>query len=485
VYEKFFAPLFYKKAGRRRQHKSRSKNVRKITFSEPVLDILIFSAYIIFIMKRNIYKELLDWKQSELRKPLVLRGARQVGKTYILKEFARNEYKNYIHLDFEDDPALDKIFARRFDKEKIINSLSIYGGGIKISPGSTLLIFDEVQASQNALNSLKYFRENANEYHIVSAGSLLGIKLAGKKSFPVGQVTFFDLYPLTFLEYLDALDKTPLRQLIEEAGKDFESFPEPFHVELIELLKYYYFTGGMPEAVATYCKTGSFDNTRKIQKDIIDAYLLDFAKHADKSEVMKITAIWQSIPVHLSKENKKFIFSVVRQGARGREYEEALQWLVDAGLIYKSYNISAPRLPLKAYIGANIFKVFLLDIGLLGAMANLSPGSLIDGNSIFTHFYGALVENYAAQQLQAKFSDTLFYWTSPGKAEVDFIFSFNERVYPLEAKAGFNPQSKSLRVYREKYKPEVISRVNLLNLEKSGNMCNYPLYAISLFPLPF
>jgi predicted AAA+ superfamily ATPase len=457
--------------------------VGKFTFSERVLDFSIFSVYIIFTMKRDIYKKLLAWKQSELRKPLVLRGARQVGKTYILKEFAKNEYDNYIYLNFEDDPALDSIFAQRFDKEKIISSLSIYGEGVKILPGSTLIIFDEIQASNNALNSLKYFNENANEYHIVSAGSLLGIKLSGKKSFPVGQVYFLDLYPLSFLEFLDALGKTALRGLIEESGKDFVPFPEPFHIELMGLLKYYYFSGGMPAAVFTYCKTGSFDDTRKIQEDIIDAYLLDFAKHAEKSEVMKITTIWQSIPIHLSRENKKFIFSALRKSARARDYEEALQWLFDAGLIYKSYNISMPGIPLISYAITNFFKVFLLDVGLLGAMSNLSPGSIIKGNSIFTHFHGALVENYVVQQLWDKLPGGVFYWTSSGKAEVDFVFSVDDRIYPLEAKAGVNPQSKSLKVYNEKYKPGVLSRTSLLNLKKDGNICNYPLYAISLFPI--
>jgi predicted AAA+ superfamily ATPase len=432
-------------------------------------------------MKRDIYKKLLEWKQSKRRKPLVLRGARQVGKTYILKEFAKNEYDNYVYLDFEDDPTLDAYFAHRFDKEKIINTLSVYGG-VKVSPGSTLLIFDEIQASNRALNALKYFHDYANEYHIAAAGSLLGIKLGGESSFPVGKVTFQDLYPLSFLEFLDVMGKNTLRGLIEESS-DFEPFPEPFHIELIELLKYYYFTGGMPEAVAVYCETKDFDDTRKVQKDILDTYMLDFAKHADKNEVMKISAVWRSIPVHLSKENKKIVFSAIRKSGRGRDYEIALQWLLDAGLIYKSYNISTPKIPLDAYANTNIFKVFLLDVGLLGAMSRLSADTLINGNAIFTHFYGALVENYVTQQLQCKFPGDLYYWTSPGKAEVDFVFSFNDNIYPLEAKAGFYPQSKSMKVYNEKYKPNILSRTSLLNLKKNGNSCNYPLYAISLFPL--
>lgn len=433
-------------------------------------------------MKRDIYQQLLAWKRSELRKPLVLRGARQVGKTYILKEFAKNEYESHIYLNFEEDASLDAFFESRFDKEKVLNTLSIYSG-VKASPGSTLIIFDEIQASNNALNALKYFNEYANEYHIVSAGSLLGIKLAGKRSFPVGKVSFLDLYPMSFLEFLDALDKTALRQLIEEADQGFSPFPEPFHLELTELLKYYYFIGGMPEVVFTYCKNKTFDDTRKIQRDILDAYLLDFAKHADKYEIMKISTIWQSIPVHLSKENKKFVFSAIRKSARARDYENALQWLLDAGLIYKSFNITTPKLPLISYANANIFKIFLLDVGLLGAMSNLSPSSLIAGSTIFTHFHGALVENYVAQQMQSKFPGNLFYWTSAGKAEVDFVVSVNERIYPLEAKAGVNPKSKSLKIYNEKYSPEVLSRATLLNLRKDGSVCNYPLYAISCFPL--
>lgn len=433
-------------------------------------------------MKRDIYKKLLDWKQSERRKPLVLRGARQVGKTYILKEFGKGEYENCVYLNFEDDPTLDAIFAPRFDLQRIIRSLSAYGE-VKISPGSTLLIFDEIQASPNALQALKSFRENANEYHVAAAGSLLGIKLKGQKSFPVGQVNFLDLYPLSFLEFLDALQKSVLRNLIEENQQDFHPFPEPFHVELLELLKNYSLTGGMPEAISTYVQTASFQVTRQVQQEIIDSYLLDFSKHAEKSDVMKISEIWRSIPTHLSKENKKFIFSAVRKSARARDYERALQWLLDAGIIYKSYHISKPGLPLHAYSNSTIFKVFLLDVGLLGTMVNLSPGLILEGSAIFSHFHGALVENYVAQQLKAKSREDLYYWTSAGKAEVDFVFALNDGVCPLEAKAGLNLKSKSLKVYNEKYKPVFLFRTSLQNLQKTGNICNYPLYAISLFPI--
>lgn len=435
------------------------------------------------MLKRDIYEELLKWKQSKRRKPLVLRGARQVGKTYILREFAEKEYENYVQLNFEDDAVLDTVFAQRFDKEKLVKYLSVYGG-VKVQPDSTLLIFDEVQVSRNALNALKYFRENANEYHIAAAGSLLGIKLRGEegKSFPVGQVNLLDLYPMTFLEFLDAVGKPMLRELIRDC-KHFTPFPEPFHIELMDLLKQYYFIGGMPEAVSVYREIGTFDDVRKVHEEIIETYLLDFSKHAETSEVIKISLIWKSIPAHLGKENKKFIFSAVQKSARTREYESALQWLADAGLIYKSYNISTPKSPLSSYASSNIFKVYLLDVGLLGAMSNISPESLLRGNEIFSEFHGSMVENYVAQQLVSRYKEKLFYWTSPGKAEVDFVFPVGESIYPLEVKAGVNLKSKSLKVYNEKYNPGILSRASLLNLKKDKKACNYPLYAISLFPL--
>jgi predicted AAA+ superfamily ATPase len=279
------------------------------------------------------------------------------------------------------------------------------------------------------------------------------------------------------------MQKSALRTIIEENQPDFTPFPEPFHVELLELLKSYYLTGGMPEAVSTYFQTASIQSTRQVQQEIIDSYLLDFSKHVEKADIMKISEIWRSIPTHLSKENKKFIFSAVRKSARARDYDRALQWLLDAGLIYKAYQISTPKLPLSAYSNSNIFKVFLLDVGLLGAMANLSPGLILKGNAIFSHFQGALVENYVAQQLKPKSREDLYYWTSAGKAEVDFVFTVNDGVCPLEAKAGINLKSKSLKVYNEKYKPGLLCRTNLQNLQRTGNFCNYPLYALSLFPV--
>ncbi len=435
------------------------------------------------MLNRDVYRELLEWKESRWRKPLVLRGARQAGKTFILRSFGQREYENFVYLNFEDDPELDDVFAQRFNIGNLVRYLSIYGG-VKVNPGSTLLIFDEVQASGNALNALKFFKEFANQYHVCAAGSLLGIKLkGGGKSFPVGQVNLVDIYPMTFMEFLEATNQSMLRELLE-SSTGFTAIPETFHVDLTEILKQYYFVGGMPEAVFLFRESGSFDEVRRVQEEIIQTYLLDFSKHAPPAEMMKISLIWKSIPAQLGRENKKFIFSAVRGSARAREYETALQWLVDAGLIYQSFNISVPRLPLSSYANSNIFKVFLLDVGLLGAMSGVIPDMVIKGNRIFTEFQGALVENYVAQQLAGKFKEELFYWTSQGKAEVDFIFSHSGKIYPLEAKSGLNLKSKSLKVYHEKFSPPVLSRSSLRNLKKDGITCNYPLYAVSLFPLP-
>lgn len=435
------------------------------------------------MIKRDIYAKLLDWKGSKTRKPLILRGARQVGKTYILKEFAKNEYNNFVYLNFEDDDTLDSVFMGRLDINRLVKYLSAYSD-TDVKPGTTLIILDEIQVSDNALNSLKYFNENANEYHIVAAGSLLGLKFGKKrkKSFPVGKVNLLYLYPLTYLEFIEAMGKPKLRAIIEES-KEFIPYPEPIHFEFIELLKQYYYVGGMPEAVSVFIKELSFNMVRKVQDEIIETYLLDFSKHAEGFEITRINLIWQSIPAQLGRENKKFKFSIVKKSARSRDYENAMQWLVDAGLVYKSFNISSPKQPLSSYSKANIFKIFLLDIGLLGALSDLGSDSIIRGSQIFTEFHGALVENYVAQQLVGLFKNKLFYWTSPGKSEVDFLFQKNNKIYPLEAKAGINLKSQSLKVFSQKYQAPVLSRTSLKNFKKDTSFCNYPLYAISLFPL--
>ncbi len=431
-------------------------------------------------MQRDIYQKLLEWKSSPRRKPLLLKGARQVGKTYILKKFGEQQYSYMAYLNFEEELLLDDFFKHNLTPEKIIKNISLY---IKhdIKPERDLIIFDEIQASNNALNSLKYFNEKANEYHIVAAGSLLGIKLSKPKSFPVGKVNFLNMYPLTFLEFLDANNQSELRELIENTSR-FIPYPELFHQELINLLRTYYYIGGMPEAVQYFSETNDFFKIREIQKEITNSYLLDFAKHAPAQDIPKLSLIWESIPAQLGKENKKFTFTALKKTARAREYENALKWLEDTGLILRVSLAKTGKIPLNAYSDQTIFKIYLLDVGLLGALAKIAPDILTHGDQLFTEFKGAFVENYVAQQLKSHTQTELYYWKSAGSAEIDFICEYGNNIFPLESKAGINPRSKSLLFYDQKYNPKLLSRTTLLNLKHDGKICNYPLYAISLFP---
>ena len=432
-------------------------------------------------MKRDIYKLLDGWKQSERRKPLVLNGARQVGKTYALKHFGRASYEKTAYLNFEKDEKLGQYFEETLDPKQLIKILSIHTE-IEIEPDNTLLIFDEIQNCPTALNSLKYFCEEADAYHVVAAGSLLGVKTAGEKGFPVGKVNFLDLYPLTFFEFLSALGQEQTRRFLEEY-ETFEPLPNPIHEKLLQLLKLYLFIGGMPEAVAEYAKTEKINSVREIQLEILQAYEKDFSKHAPSNEIMQITTVWNQIHRQLAKENKKFMFSAIRKSARGRDYEEAIQWLADAGLIHKSYLVEAPKFPLSAYADTNTFKIFLEDVGLLGAQSNLSPQIMIDGDRLFTEFKGALTENYVAQELIASKRRKPYYWASEGIAEIDFLIEEDHEIYPLEVKAGASQKKKSLLVYHQKYAPSKLIRATSMNLKHDGNIYNYPLYLISRCPL--
>lgn len=434
-------------------------------------------------MEREFYNKLVSWKKSLFRKPLVLRGARQVGKTYLLKHFAEREYEEYIYINFDEEPHFASIFEQNLDPDRILKELGIYFKKT-ILPGSTLIIFDEIQECPNALGSLKYFCEKRNEYHIATAGSLLGVKLT--KGFPVGKVNFLDLAPLSFFEFLHAVNEKGLVKMLQEM-KQPQAISELFHTKLTSLLKYYFIVGGMPEAVETYLKTDDIHHVRTIQKEILDAYTLDFAKHAPKEEVIKIMAVWDSIPNQLAKVNKKFIFSAIRQSARAREYETSIQWLKNAGLILKSNCITVPKLPLDSYSDKQAFKIFMLDVGLLGAMSKLDPRVVLEGEELFEEFKGSLTENFVACELHDKHFDELYYWASEGIAEVDFIVSSEQKIFPLEVKAGFSKKKKSLLVYGEKFSkednpPPALSRASLRNFAHDGNIINYPLYAISLFP---
>jgi predicted AAA+ superfamily ATPase len=434
-------------------------------------------------MERKFYQKLLKWKESDLRKPLVLRGARQVGKTYILMDFAKREYADYVYLNFDENPHFASFFAENLDPDRIIKELNIYFKKT-IRPGSTLIILDEIQECPQALACLKYFCEKKNEYHLTTAGSLLGVKLT--KGFPVGKVNFLDLAPMNFFEFLLAIGEKELVSMLEEMRQP-KAISEIFHNKLVTFLKYYFIIGGMPESVATYLKTQNFEQVRDVQKEILDAYILDFTKHAPKEEVMKIMAVWGSIPNHLAKENKKFIFSAIRKSARAREFETSIQWLKEAGLVVKANRISTSKLPLNAYSDKQAFKVFLLDVGLLGTMSKLDPRIVLEENRLFQEFKGSLTENFVAIELHDKHFDELYYWISEGKAEVDFVISTEQHIFPLEVKAGFSKKKKSLLVYDEKLSKEenaplVLSRASLRNFAFDGKIINYPLYGICLFP---
>lgn len=426
-------------------------------------------------MKRKIMESLSAWKRQSKRKPLVLMGARQVGKTFVLKKFGEAEYVNTVYLNFEDNPRLGKLFDAGLDPKMILKALTIEMN-VEILEGKTLLIFDEVQECPNALNSLKYFCEMAPNQHIVAAGSLLGVKLAHMKGFPVGKVQFLTLYPLSFLEFLEALNEVRLKQFIDEL-ETIEPLPPNLHEKLVMHFKEYLFVGGLPEAVAEYIASQNVSKVREIQTAILNAYSLDFAKHAPKEHIMKINQVWNAIPNQLARENKKFIYSAIREGSRAKEFEVALQWLVEAGLIYKVQLISTPKIPLSAYANMNAFKIYLVDVGLLGAMAHLSAKTLLQENELFQEFRGALTENYVAQELVHS-QYLLFYWTSEGKAEIDFILQHDDQIYPLEVKSGNSSKKKSLKVYEETYHPQILVRCSPMNLKKDGNILNCPLYLI-------
>ena len=428
-------------------------------------------------MRRDAYDRLLTWKRAPGRKPLVMRGARQTGKTYLLQAFGREEYAATHYFNFERTPDLAGFFERDLDPARIVRDLSIFADE-RILPARSLIIFDEIQACNAALNALKYFAEDAGQYHVAAAGSLLGVTLSTPRSFPVGKVDFVDLHPMTFPEFLDALGEGRYRGVVEDHAEPVP-FPEPFHRALIDLLRAYYFVGGMPEVVAHYAADRDVAAVRAVQQAIVDAYVLDFAKHATAQQVARIIAIWESLPRHLSRENKKFIFSAIHKSARARDYEDALVWLERAGLIHRAFAVETARLPVRGHADRRSFKVYALDVGLLGALANTAPQLMAHRDRLFAEYRGALVENYVAQQLIASSAGELHYWrSSGGKAEVDFLLERDGEILPLEVKAGVNPKSKSLRSFDARFAPPLLVRSTLLNLKRDGRVLNVPLYAV-------
>lgn len=431
-------------------------------------------------MKRDAYQDLLAWKKSARRKPLLLKGARQTGKTYLLKEFGRREYEGVCYFNFEEEPGLKELFGASLNPQKLLLNLSLF---LKkdIRPGRDLIVFDEIQASNEALNALKYFAEDANDYHVAAAGSLLGVKLSTQKSFPVGKVNFIHLHPMTFLEFLDAMGESRYRGLLQQLAAP-EPLAAPFHDELVSLLKRYCVTGGMPEVIDGCGRSTNLFEARGVQKEILSSYVLDFAKHAPSSDIPKLGLVWNSIPAQLARENRKFMFSAVRPGARAREYENALMWLEDAGLIHRAFPVAAPRMPLSSYADRDAFKVYAVDVGLLGAMSGLPPGVLVEGNRLFTEFKGALTENYVAQQLISCSESELFYWTSQARAEVDFVCQVDDIICPIEVKGGGNTRARSLAAYASRYRPAWMASATLQNFSRSGSRINVPLYAVGILP---
>ncbi len=418
-------------------------------------------------------KQLEAWKDSPRRKPLIIEGARQVGKTWLVKEFASTHYKNLVYINFEEQIFMRGLFETDFDTERILTAIKA-ATHEEIIPGETLIFLDEIQDAENGLTSLKYFCENAPEQHIIVAGSLLGIELHRNSSFPVGKVRFMTLRPMSFLEFLLAMGEEGLENMLEK--KDWTNI-ELFASKLKELLKMYYYVGGMPEAVLEFSVSRDFDEVREIQKSILKSYDYDFSKHAPAEIVPRIRQLWHSLPAQLSKENRKFIYGLVKTGARAREYEGALQWLIDGGLVYKICNVTAPRIPLKSYEDDSAFKLFAVDLGLLTAMASLDSKSIVEGNRIFTEFKGALTEQYAMQELILHHEP--FYFAKPNsQMEIDFLIQEKGNVIPIEVKAEENLRARSLRQFVADYSPQDAYRLSMSNYRKEEWMVNIPLYAV-------
>ncbi len=427
-------------------------------------------------MERKALADLQSWQKKPNRKPLIVHGARQVGKTWLLKEFGEKSYQNVAYINFEANERMAALFSSSLDAERLLTGLRIESG-CPIEPEKTLIIFDEVQENPKALTSLKYFAENAPAYHVAAAGSLLGIAMHAGTSFPVGKVDFLNLYPLAFEEFLWAMSEPDLAALIRSG--DWQML-ESFRDKLIEYLKYYYCVGGMPECVSVFLAGKDLNRVREFQGRLLAAYEQDFSKYAEPAIVPRIRAVWNSIPAQLAREQKKFMYGLVREGARAREYETAIEWLCDAGLLYKVYRSAKPGLPLKAYQETNVFKLFMLDTGLLAAHSGLPVQALLKGNALFEEFKGALTEQYVAQELRLRDDFGVFYWSSEkSQAEVDFIIQAGESVYPLEVKAAENLQAKSLRVYHEKFSPPRSFRTSLSPYRVESWLTNIPLYALS------
>ena len=431
-------------------------------------------------MERLVMKKLLDWKNSKYRKPLILKGVRQVGKTWLLKEFANHYYKNLAYFNFEEHPEYKQFFESTKDVNRILQNLMMASGEIISidSPENTLIVFDEIQECPNALNTLKYFYENTSYYHVASAGSLLGIALSKPASFPVGKVDFLEIMPMTFTEFLLANGDGNLVNYMDTIDR-IEPIPEAFFNPLYEKLKMYFITGGMPESVRAWALERDVELMQQVLSNILGAYERDFAKHPDPKDFPKISLIWKSVPSQLARENKKFIYKAIKEGARAREYEDALQWLCDANLTYKIYRSSAPGLPISAYDDLSAFKLYMADVGLLRRQSLLAPSAFGEGNRLFVEFKGALSENYILQTLRNQFEAMPRYWTMNNpRYEVDFLIQRENDIFPVEVKSESNVESRSLQKFKEKYGDNIKLRIrfSLNNLRLDNDLLNIPSF---------
>lgn len=426
-------------------------------------------------IKRSIQKRLSTWKQTPDRKPLILQGARQVGKTWLLKHFGASEFNTVAYFNFEEQPDLKQFFENTKDVSRIIQNLSLVHGQA-ILPQKTLIIFDEIQECNDALNALKYFFENAPEFAVACAGSLLGVTMSRGNSFPVGKVDFLQLNPVCFSEFLSAADSRLFSFL--ESINQIEPLPDIFFHPLVDKLKMFFICGGMPEAVVALLEKQDMEKTQQVLQNIINAYAFDFSKHAENKEISKINHLWSSIPSQLARENKKFLYHSAKSGARAREYEDALLWLSHAGLVHRIFRISKPGLPLSAYDDLSAFKLYLIDVGLLRRLSLLDPIAIREGNRLFMEFKGALSENYILQHLIANLEGTPRYWTSGNQAEVDFVIQVKNEIIPIEVKSDERIRSKSLTVYNDLYQPPIRIRYSLKNLKKNDGLINIPLFMV-------
>lgn len=429
-------------------------------------------------MDRRLLQQLKEWKSQKKRKPLIIRGARQTGKTWLMRKFGEQEFVDTVYINFENEPRFKTLFLQDYDTTRIISAIQLFHGK-PIDASNTLIIFDEIQAVEGGLTSLKYFAENAPQYAIVAAGSLLGISLHQNLSFPVGKVSFLDLYPLSFAEFLSAVGKKMLLEAMQNGQWDIL---QPFHQELLSLLRTYLYVGGMPEVVQKWIDTADYFGVRTLQQEILRSYRADFSKHTPKEQLPRMDMVWDSLPAQLGKENKKFVYGVIREGARAKDFEQAIMWLCDCGLTLKSHRVSVPRMPLKAYQDMQVFKLFMVDVGLLGALSGLDAKTLIGGNEIFTEFKGAMAEQFVMQELTTLQLDYVGYWTNErSTSEIDFVIQQQGKIIPVEVKSGENLRSRSFTLFCQTYEPQCAIKASVCPYNAGSQVWNVPLYGLSSF----